>query len=128
MQRACRGRSRRPPIEEFMLLYLLVYLGGALTIASPCILPVLRFVFARSGAPCVRAGLPLLAGMALTFAAVASLAVVGGRWVAQANDYARWVALGVLGLLGVALLSKRLAEWLGRPLVALGNRLASPAG
>jgi cytochrome c biogenesis protein CcdA len=47
-----------------MLLILLSYLGGALTILSPCILPVLPFVFARTGQPFVRSGLPLLLGMA----------------------------------------------------------------
>jgi cytochrome c biogenesis protein CcdA len=31
-----------------MILFLLSYLGGALTILSPCILPVLPFVFARA--------------------------------------------------------------------------------
>ena len=51
-----------------MFLLLLSYLGGALTIVSPCILPVLPFAFARSGQPFRRSGLPLLFGMALTFA------------------------------------------------------------
>ena len=36
-----------------MLLILLSYLAGALTILSPCILPVLPFVFARAGQPFV---------------------------------------------------------------------------
>ena len=31
-----------------MLLFALAYIGGVLTIASPCILPVLPFVFARA--------------------------------------------------------------------------------
>ena len=35
-----------------MLLFILAYLGGVLTIVSPCILPVLPFVFARAGQPC----------------------------------------------------------------------------
>src|SRR5919205_384629 len=34
-----------------MLLVLLAYLGGVLTILSPCILPVLPFVFARADRP-----------------------------------------------------------------------------
>jgi cytochrome c biogenesis protein CcdA len=50
-----------------MLLFVLAYLGGVLTILSPCILPVLPFVFARSDKPFVRSGLPMLAGMAITF-------------------------------------------------------------
>jgi cytochrome c biogenesis protein CcdA len=31
-----------------MLVYILAYAGGMLTILSPCILPVLPFVFARA--------------------------------------------------------------------------------
>ena len=54
-----------------MILFLLSYLGGVLTILSPCILPVLPFVFARSDQPFLRSGLPLLLGMAVAFAAIA---------------------------------------------------------
>ncbi len=110
-----------------MLLIVLAYLGGVLTILSPCILPVLPFVFARADQPFVRSGLPLLAGMALTFAAVASLAAIGGGWVAQANQYGRWLALVMLAAFGITLLAPRVAEHLTRPLVALGNRLAAHA-
>jgi hypothetical protein len=53
-----------------MLLFALVYLGGVLTILSPCIQPVLPFVFARAGRPFLRNGLPILAGMAASFALV----------------------------------------------------------
>ncbi len=60
-----------------MLIILLAYLGGVLTILSPCILPVLPFVFARAGRSFARSTLPMLAGMALTFAIVATLG--GGR-------------------------------------------------
>ncbi|WP_175958348.1 cytochrome c biogenesis protein DipZ [Burkholderia sp. BCC0405] len=106
-----------------MLLIVLAYLGGVLTILSPCILPVLPFVFARADQPFVRTGLPLLAGMAITFAVVATLAAVGGGWVAQANQAGRWVAIVLLAIFGLTLLMPRLAEHLTRPLVAAGNRL-----
>ena len=49
-------------------------------IVSPCILPVLPFVFARADRPFVRSGLPMLVGMASTFAVVATLAAVAGGW------------------------------------------------
>jgi cytochrome c biogenesis protein CcdA/thiol-disulfide isomerase/thioredoxin len=107
-----------------MLLLILAYLGGVLTILSPCILPVLPFVFARADRPFARNGLPMLLGMALTFALVATLAAVGGGWAIRANQYGRAIALVVLALLGLTLLSTRLAEWLTRPFVALGNRLS----
>jgi cytochrome c biogenesis protein CcdA/thiol-disulfide isomerase/thioredoxin len=110
-----------------MLLALLAYLGGVLTIVSPCILPVLPFVFARADKPFLRAGLPLLVGMALTFAAVATLAAVGGGWAVAANQYGRWAALVLLAFFGATLLVPALADRLTRPLVALGGRLSESA-
>jgi cytochrome c biogenesis protein CcdA/thiol-disulfide isomerase/thioredoxin len=110
-----------------MLIALLAYLGGVLTIVSPCILPVLPFVFARADKPFLRAGLPLLVGMALTFALVATLAAVGGGWAVAANQYGRWAALVLLALFGLTLLVPSLADRLTRPLVALGARLSESA-
>ena len=111
-----------------MTLLLLSYLGGVLTILSPCILPVLPFVFARSDQPFVKSGLPLLLGMALTFAAVATLAAVGGGWAVHANQYGRIIAMVVLGAFGLMLLLPSLADRVTQPLVALGNRLSNNAG
>lgn len=111
-----------------MLLFVLAFLGGALTILSPCILPVLPFVFTRAGEPFRRSGLPMLIGMAITFAAVATLAAVGGSWVVGANQWGRWVALVLVLVFGLALLLPSLADRLSRPFVALGNRLTTKAG
>jgi cytochrome c biogenesis protein CcdA/thiol-disulfide isomerase/thioredoxin len=110
-----------------MILILLAYLGGVATIVSPCILPVLPFVFARADRPFVRNGLPMLAGMALTFAAVATLAAVAGGWAVAANHYGRVGALLLLALFGVSLLMPSISERLTRPLVSLGDRLSQSA-
>jgi cytochrome c biogenesis protein CcdA/thiol-disulfide isomerase/thioredoxin len=110
-----------------MILFAVSYLGGVLTILSPCILPVLPFIFARADKPFLQNGLPLLIGMAVTFAAVATLAAVGGGWVVQANQYGRFAALGLLALFGLTLLVPELAERLTRPLVAIGARLSKSA-
>jgi cytochrome c biogenesis protein CcdA/thiol-disulfide isomerase/thioredoxin len=110
-----------------MLLILLAYVGGALTILSPCILPVLPFVFARADRPFLRNGLPLLAGMALTFAAVATVAAVGGGWVVAANQYGRWLALILLALFAITLIFPALADRAMRPLVGWGSRLSEAA-
>ncbi|MGJ7615669.1 MULTISPECIES: cytochrome c biogenesis protein DipZ [unclassified Variovorax] len=107
-----------------MLLLIVAYLGGVLTILSPCILPVLPFVFARADRPFRSHGLPMLAGMALAFAAVATLAAVGGGWVVTLNDYGRQAAIALLAVFGVTLLFPSLADRLSRPLVALGIRLS----
>jgi cytochrome c biogenesis protein CcdA/thiol-disulfide isomerase/thioredoxin len=106
-----------------MTIVILVFLGGVLTILSPCILPVLPFVFARSEQKFLTNGLPMLAGMAITFAAIATLAAVGGSWAVRLNQYGRIFALVLLTAFAATLLSTRLADWLARPFVALGNRL-----
>jgi cytochrome c biogenesis protein CcdA/thiol-disulfide isomerase/thioredoxin len=108
-----------------MLIFLLAYLGGILTILSPCILPVLPFVFARADRPFLRNGLPLLAGMAITFAGVATLAAVGGGWAVAANSAGRWIAIILLAGFALLLIFPRLAERAMRPLVGLGERLSA---
>ena len=111
-----------------MLIALLAFLGGMLTIVSPCILPVLPFVFARADRGFARGAVPLLAGMALTFAVVATLAAVGGSWAVKANEAGRWAALGLLALFGLALIFPALSDRATRPLVALGSRLSEQRG
>jgi cytochrome c biogenesis protein CcdA/thiol-disulfide isomerase/thioredoxin len=110
-----------------MILFVLAYLGGVLTIVSPCILPVLPFVFARADRPFLRSGLPMLIGMAATFAGVATLAAVAGGWAVAANQYGRDAALLLLGLFGVALLFPGLADRLAGPIVAVGAHLSAKA-
>jgi cytochrome c biogenesis protein CcdA/thiol-disulfide isomerase/thioredoxin len=109
-----------------MALLILAFLGGILTIISPCILPVLPFVFSRADQPFRRSGLPLLCGMAITFTALAAVATVGGGWIVRANQYGRIVAMIVLAILGLALVWEGLADRLTRPLVRLGSRLTQP--
>ena len=111
-----------------MTFLIIAYLGGALTILSPCILPILPFVFARAGQPFARSTLPMLAGMAITFALVATLAAVGGAWAIRANEYGRFAAIVLLALFGLSLLSPRVASLLSRPVVDLGNNLLNAAG
>lgn len=111
-----------------MTLLIIAYLGGALTIFSPCILPILPFVFARAGQPFFRSTLPMLIGMAATFAAVATLAAVGGSWAINANEYGRLAALTLLTVFAVSLISPRAASIITQPIVEFGNRLANASG
>jgi hypothetical protein len=108
-------------------LLVLAYLGGVLTIASPCILPVLPFVFARADRPFVKTGLPILVGMAVTFAAVATLAAVAGAWVVDANEYGRTIAMVLLAVFGLTLIFPGLANRATKPFVDFGATLSSSA-
>jgi cytochrome c biogenesis protein CcdA/thiol-disulfide isomerase/thioredoxin len=110
-----------------MILFLLAYLGGVLTIVSPCILPVLPFVFARADQPFLRSGLPMLVGMAAAFSVVATLAAVAGGWAVEANELGRLAALALLAVFGLALVFPALSDHFTRPLVALGDRLSASA-
>ena len=111
-----------------MILACIVFLAGVLTIVSPCILPVLPFVFTRADRKFSTNGLPMLIGMALTFAGVATLAAVGGSWVVRFNQFGRTLALVLLAAFAATLLSRRLADALARPFVALGNKLIQSEG
>jgi len=108
-----------------MLLFILAYVGGVLTIVSPCILPVLPFVFTRAGQPFIRSGLPMLVGMAASFALIASLATVAGGWVVALNDYGRVAAMVLLVGFGALLLWPGLAARLTAPVAAWGGRLSA---
>ncbi|CAI8721714.1 cytochrome c biogenesis protein CcmG, thiol:disulfide interchange protein DsbE [Pseudomonas sp. IT-P74] len=103
-------------------MLLIAFLGGLLTVLSPCILPVVPFLFA--GADRTRSSILLtLGGMVLTFALVSSLAVVSCEWVIQASNTGRHVALAVMVLFALSLISARVGDWLARPFVLLGNRI-----
>jgi cytochrome c biogenesis protein CcdA/thiol-disulfide isomerase/thioredoxin len=108
-----------------LLLFLAAYLGGVLTILSPCILPVLPFTFARADQPFRRTGLPLLLGMVVTFALLSGAAASGGAWLIHANSFGRDAALIVFALLGLSLVVPRFATYLSRPFVRIGNALSS---
>lgn len=108
-----------------MALYLVAFAAGVLSVLSPCILPVLPFVFARQGQPSRHGSLPLLMGMALAFAAAASLAAAAGAWAVQLSQWGRGLALLGLGIFAASLLFPRLAAWWSRPLVQIGEKLAA---
>lgn len=109
-------------------MLLLAFVGGVLAVVSPCILPLVPFVFTRTGRPFIRATVPMLAGLAFMFAAILSLTTAGATWIARANDVGRFAAIGGLALVGASLLIPRLAVIGTRPIVALGARLAEWTG
>ncbi|HEX4348277.1 MAG TPA: cytochrome c biogenesis protein DipZ [Vicinamibacterales bacterium] len=106
-----------------MLIYAVAFAGGLLAIVSPCILPVLPLVFARADQPFRRTGLPLLAGMAVTFVAAGALATAAGDWIVRANQIGRDASILLFALFGAALLFPGVGDRLSRPFVRLGGAL-----
>ncbi len=111
-----------------MSILALAFLGGVLTILSPCILPVIPLVFSRTGRNFRREIAPMLGGLAFAFTGAALIASATAHWLIIANEIGRNAALALLALIGVALLSTRVAEWLTRPATRIGaTLLAAPA-
>ena len=111
-----------------MLIYILSYIGGILTIMSPCVLPVIPFIFSRSDQSFRKKGIPMLVGMGISFSIFAALSVTGGHWIIEANRYGRIIALAIFFVFGLMLLWPKLSDLLSRPFVRLGNHLQQKAG
>jgi cytochrome c biogenesis protein CcdA/thiol-disulfide isomerase/thioredoxin len=111
-----------------MLVLVLAFLGGVLTILSPCILPIIPLVFARSGRGFAREIAPMLGGLALAFTAAALIATATAHWLIVANVVGRDFALVLFAIVGITLVSARAAEWIARPATrAAGALLGSHA-
>jgi cytochrome c biogenesis protein CcdA/thiol-disulfide isomerase/thioredoxin len=106
-----------------MTMLLLAFLGGILTILSPCILPVVPLVFARTGRGFARETGPMLLGLAAAFTAAAMIARATAHWLLVANEIGRNIALLLLAIVGLSLLSVRMAEWMTRPFTRAGASL-----
>ena len=110
-----------------MIVLALAFLGGVLTILSPCILPVLPLVFSRTGRDFRRETAPMLAGLAVAFTVAALIATATARWLLVANEVGRYAALALLAAIGIALISPVIAERLTRPATRIGEAISRPA-
>lgn len=98
----------------------LAYIGGILTILSPCILPIVPLVFSRADRSFARETLPMLLGLATVFAVVASVATASATWIVKANEIGRYGAIILLAVVSASLLIPRFTEAVTRPIVGLG--------
>src|SRR5258706_9641451 len=104
-------------------MIILAYLGGLLTILSPCILPIIPIVFSRADRSFSREIMPMLGGLAAVFAIVASVASVSAGWIVQANEIGRCVAIALLLVVSLSLVAPRFAELTTRSFVRFGSSL-----
>jgi cytochrome c biogenesis protein CcdA/thiol-disulfide isomerase/thioredoxin len=110
-----------------MALLILTYLAGVLTILSPCILPVLPFVFGKARGSFLKNGVPLLVGMALTFSLFSGLALAGGEWISRTNDIGRVLAMSLMVVFGLSLVFPHVFELVLAPLSRPGFRIGQNA-
>ncbi|MNR82751.1 Thiol:disulfide interchange protein DsbD precursor [compost metagenome] len=104
-------------------------LAGVLTIASPCVLPILPIIL---GTSIQRASklrpLFIVAGFVLTFAALGMLLASVSQSVAIAHESLRLAGIVMLLLAGIAMLWRRPYEWLIAHLSGPLNRIGASGG
>lgn len=110
----------------------LALLGGVLTIASPCVLPILPIVLGgtlqdRTEGQRNTRPLFIVAGFVVSFAALGMLLASASQHVVLAHETLRYAGLAILAVLGVAMLWKAPYAWLMNHLSDLVSR-AMPAG
>lgn len=110
----------------------LALLAGALTIASPCILPILPIVLGTAvtkigGASRIRP-LFIVSGFILSFAALGMLLASVSQSAVVAHETVRLAALVMLGLSGMAMLWRRPYDWVMARLREPLDRIGSGAG
>lgn len=109
------------------MFLIIAFLGGMISLLSPCTLPVIPLLFAGFQGQ-RRHMLALLAGMIVMFTLVALVATAASSWIAQATITGRWVALVVLAIAALALIFPTFAQRIAGPAVSAGNLLNTRSG
>lgn len=104
------------------MFLIIAFLGGMISLLSPCTLPVIPLLFAGFQGQ-RRHLLALFAGMIVMFTLVAMLVTAASEWIVNATLVGRWVALLVLAIAALALIFPQFAQRIAGPAVSVGNAL-----
>lgn len=104
------------------MFLIIAFLGGMVSLLSPCTLPVIPLLFAGFQGQ-RRHILALLAGMVAMFTLVALAVTAASDWIVNATLIGRWVALIALAAAALALIFPSVAQRLAGPAVSVGNLL-----
>ena len=104
------------------MFLIIAFLGGMISLLSPCTLPVIPLLFAGFQGQ-RRHLLALFAGMIVLFTLVAMLVTAASEWIVNATLVGRWVALLVLAIAALALIFPQFAQRIAGPAVSAGNAL-----
>lgn len=106
-----------------MLVAAIAFLGGAFTILSPCILPIIPFTFARTIDRSLAEIVSMLAGLAAAFTLAVWIGATGFGWLLAVEGVGRIASLLLLAGLGISLLTPTTFDRVTRPFVSTGARL-----
>lgn len=109
------------------MFLIIAFLGGMVSLLSPCTLPVIPLLFAGFQGQRQHI-LALLAGMIAMFTLVAMVVTAASEWIANATIVGRWLALIILAFAALALISSSFAQRISGPAVRVGNVLNTRSG
>lgn len=109
------------------MFLVIAFLGGMISLLSPCTLPVIPLLFAGFQGQ-RRHILALLAGMIVMFTLVAMVVSVASEWITEATIVGRWIAIVILATAALALIFPSFAQRIAGPAVSAGNVLNSRSG
>ncbi|MEL4867865.1 cytochrome c biogenesis protein/redoxin [Pantoea agglomerans] len=109
------------------MFLIIAFLGGMISLLSPCTLPVIPLLFAGFQGQ-RRHLLALFAGMIVMFTLVAMAVTFASEWIAEATIIGRWVALVILAIAALSLISPSFAQRIAQPAVSAGNILNTRSG
>ncbi|UNC50219.1 cytochrome c biogenesis protein DipZ [Enterobacter huaxiensis] len=109
------------------MFLIIAFLGGIISLLSPCTLPVIPLLFAGFQGQ-RRHILALLGGMVVMFTLVAMAVTAASAWIAQATIVGRWLALFILAIAALTLIFPTFAQRIAGPAVSAGNRLNARSG
>lgn len=109
------------------MFLVIAFLGGMISLLSPCTLPVIPLLFAGFQGQ-RRHILALHAGMIVMFTLVAMAVAVASEWIAEATIVGRWIALVILVTAALALIFPSFAQRIAGPAVSAGNVLNTRSG
>ena len=109
------------------MFLVIAFLGGMISLLSPCTLPVIPLMFAGFQGQ-RRHILALLAGMIVMFTLVAMVVTVASEWITEATIVGRWIALVILATAALALIFPSFAQRIAGPAVSAGSVLNSRSG
>ena len=97
------------------------FLAGLLSTLSPCVLPIIPILLASAANAHRRAPLALAGGLALSYAVIGTTLAWAGSALGLDPSIFRGIGAGILGLLGLVLMSAGLQQRFASATSSLGN-------
>lgn len=97
------------------------FLAGLLSTLSPCVLPIIPILLASAAGAHRRAPLALAGGLALSYAVIGTLLAWAGSALGLDPSLFRAIGAGILGLLGVVLMSAGLQQRFASATSSIGS-------